>query len=262
MKKLFLEVIKNKIFALWIVVATLAISVVALTYEVNDTKTERFSIINFNTVEKLNEEICVTEIELQELSNDPYAPQAIRENLKQKLFVLQELRAHDASIDFNKVYQGVDTSTEDETSFVFNNQKYLLILSLISAIILTSILFTREFDEGVFIHIYYKRRTLSAIKRLGALVIVQTILYFSGYFMLRMFGNIYPHIYDYGVIVDNSKAYFVNITQYEILYGMFRYYYMILFATLLFFLVAIIFKKTLPTLIVSALLTGAYLIFE
>ena len=83
----------------------------------------------------------------------------------------------------DELYQGpMMTGAEDSTAYLFNLINVALFMSLATAFILSCVLITREFDEGVHIHVYYEKRTRNVLAR-GAVVLIFTVVFFLAMYL-------------------------------------------------------------------------------
>ncbi len=258
MKKQFGEVLKSKAFAVWVVLAFLVMAAVVVTFKVNTSvRTFRYTLGDTDTVEDIDREIDNIENELAELESTPGYTKSLARGYRDKILVLEELKRNFPFVKADELYQGpMMTGAEDSTAYLFNLINVALFMSLATAFILSCVLITREFDEGVHIHVYYEKRTRNVLAR-GAVVLIFTVVFFLAmYLFLSLASGTYPQVFTKAVVVDRNRAYFMNIGKYKTVYGLIRYLYMTLFGAVTYVAVAITVKKTLPHLLISAALTG------
>ena len=196
MKKQFGEVLKSKAFAVWVVLAFLVMAAVVVTFKVNTSvRTFRYTLGDTDTVEDIDREIDDTENELAELESTPGYTKTLARGYRDKVLVLEELKRNFPLVKADELYQGpIMTGAEDSTAYLFNLINVALFLSLATAFILSCVLITREFDEGVHIHVYYEKRTRNVLAR-GAVVLIFTVVFFLAmYLFLSLASGTYPQV--------------------------------------------------------------------
>ena len=257
MKKQISELFKSKIFAFFIVAAVIVLSALFLTHSIDDSTTKRhYAFDSFVTVGEIDDEIELIEANLEELGNGR-EERGLRHYLERSLRVLKELKSAHGIMNLDRVFQGPGTDGEDSAVFLFKYLPFVTLLSLAAAVIIISVLITREFDNGSYIHVYTGKRYSEVLCRARVAVIITSVMFFLLYLFLFFAAKAYPKDYLNALLVDSRKAYFIDVSVYRLLYGFVRHFYIVLFGSICYISIAVWLKKTLPFVLVSVSLTAA-----
>ncbi|MBP1587437.1 MAG: hypothetical protein ILO53_03425 [Clostridia bacterium] len=220
--------------------------------------TYRYEYGKTESKEEIEKSLEQARIEYEDLLNTPSADRDKIRARREIVFVLEELLRHADELTVSDLYDGMTATKQDGCSFIAESVPIAALMTVVLVVFAAAKLISAEFDEGVYVYIYYKSRTGHMLRRSATTLItgIAAYLWFCGFVL--MISKAFPEFHSHGLVVTADRAYIIDIGNYLLCYVFARYLFVSLFASLLVILAAVVVRRSLPMYGISAGLIGAY----
>lgn len=241
--KLVRKIITSKIFIIVFVISVLLLGLNAISYNKNSANYEHaYSIeysLNTSYYDEKIDEINKMIESLDKLS-DTY-DSSFNYLVTQKN-IYEKLKTN--NIDYDKVYDFGYGFDSDRLSYLIYCQSLMVFLIVINGFVLLYLIFTREFDSGVFVHIYENTRYKIIIKKIMIFFILFIIEIFVLIGLNLIFSLSEDNRFSEVLIIRNNIPAFMSDIKYILLFNIFNIIYISLFLFSLFIGISLLVKKT------------------
>lgn len=248
MKKLLKEILTSKIFFIWIIISILSQVYFFTNYEkdIVNSRPENnyYLVLSYETKEELleNKNEVIEQMNKLDISSKDY--ELNYSILLETLKIYTELERSD--VNYSDVLENMTNDNyDDRTTYNIRIEGMLMVEALITIIILIYIVFTREFDCGVYSIIYSDDRKPILIKKIAVIFIGVLIYYFLSFLISYIISLNYDTEYKYMLMLDKNKAHFIKSNFYLFKYCFLLNLYRIIFISILFTGLAIFNRKTI-----------------
>lgn len=246
MKKLIKEIIINKLFIAWMIFSVFSVLGFYINYQTKMVSYDKYFMIEeYKTIEemKANKESIIEKINKLDKTEKDYSH--YYKNLTDTLRIYESLE--EQYLSYEQVYENISNDYyDDEITFMNSIRNLIFIVSIITIILLIYIIFTREFDFGMYIFKFANnKRKIELLKKFSIVFLTTLAYYLIVYGLCRIVSINFKDNYNYVLIMDRSAAHFIGKEKF-----LFKYVFILNIYTITFFMlflssIAILGKKTL-----------------
>ena len=148
------------------------------------------------------------------------------------------------NIEYSTVYDFGYGNINDRSVYLYLSNSFMLLIIVINVISIVYLAFTRDFDNSRYAFLYGSDRKKLLLNKIISSFLIVLILFLT-YFLINFIFSLKFDIKYQNVLIVSDKAYFMKVFEYLIKYVFCHLLYNMIVLFLVFWIFAIVLKKTI-----------------
>ena len=148
------------------------------------------------------------------------------------------------NIEYSTVYDFGYGNINDRSVYLYLSNSFMLLIIVINVISIVYLAFTRDFDNSRYAFLYGSDRKKLLLNKIISSFLIVLVLFLT-YFLINFIFSLKFDIKYQNVLIVSDKAYFMKVFEYLIKYVFCHLLYNMIVLFLVFWIFAILFKKTI-----------------
>lgn len=148
------------------------------------------------------------------------------------------------NIEYSTVYDFGYGNINDRSVYLYLSNSFMLLIIVINVISIVYLAFTRDFDNSRYAFLYGSDRKKLLLNKIISSFLIVLILFLT-YFLINFVFSLKFDIKYQNVLIVSDKAYFMKVFEYLIKYVFCHLLYNMIVLFLVFWIFAIVLKKTI-----------------
>lgn len=261
--KLIKEIITSKLFIFIFLASLFALCAYSIKYsKTNNTYNALYNISYSQNIDDYDEEIIEYKEKIEALNESYYSKEdyeLYKKYFENAIVILENLKEHNK--DYSTVYDFGSGKDSDFLLYLINSESILTFIILLNGIVLIYLLFSREFDSGIYSMVYSNTRYKFVLKKIAVFLlflIFEMVIFIC--FNLFVSKMLMDKTFSEVLILHDKNIKYISIKNYIFNFNISLIAYRVFFVLFLVLAFELLFRKSIYMVLSSIIICALFII--